>query len=155
MGTTTFSGPIKAGTIQNTTGTTAGTDVANVGQVVMVQSCSVTQDSSDTTIVIPSNSQIIRVHLIVSTTIWNGSATTMGVQDALSAAAITNATGMDGGTARTLVEGSPSGTGTSWNRWVDTGALDRKLALVSTNTGAGEGTLAVSYIQNNNIDTTS
>ena len=37
MGTTTFSGPIKAGTIKNTTGTTLGTDVANVGQVVMSQ----------------------------------------------------------------------------------------------------------------------
>ena len=30
MATTTFSGPIKAGTIRNTTGTTLGTDVANV-----------------------------------------------------------------------------------------------------------------------------
>ena len=37
MGTTTFSGPIKAGTIKNTTGTTLGSDVANVGQVVMSQ----------------------------------------------------------------------------------------------------------------------
>ena len=37
MGTTTFSGPIKAGTIQNTTGTTVGTNIANVGQVVMAQ----------------------------------------------------------------------------------------------------------------------
>jgi hypothetical protein len=31
MGTTTFSGPLKAGTIKDTTGTTVGTDVANVG----------------------------------------------------------------------------------------------------------------------------
>jgi len=31
MATTTFSGPIKAGTIRNTTGTTVGTDVANAG----------------------------------------------------------------------------------------------------------------------------
>ena len=38
MGTTTFSGPIKAGTIKNTTGTTLGTTItANVGQVVMSQ----------------------------------------------------------------------------------------------------------------------
>ena len=40
MGTTTFSGPIKAGTISNTTGTTVGTDMKNVGQVVMGQSAS-------------------------------------------------------------------------------------------------------------------
>ena len=37
MGQTTFSGPIKAGTIKDTTGTTVGTDVANVGSVVMAQ----------------------------------------------------------------------------------------------------------------------
>ena len=38
MGTTTFSGPIKAGTIKDTTGTTLGTDVQNTGFVQMVQS---------------------------------------------------------------------------------------------------------------------
>ena len=38
MATTTFSGPIKAGTISNTTGTTLGDDVKNTGQVVMSQS---------------------------------------------------------------------------------------------------------------------
>ena len=37
MGTTTFSGPIRAGNIRNTNGTTVGTDVANVGYVVMTQ----------------------------------------------------------------------------------------------------------------------
>jgi hypothetical protein len=37
MATTTFSGPIKAGTIRNTTGTTVGTDVANSGFVTMAQ----------------------------------------------------------------------------------------------------------------------
>ena len=38
MGQTTFSGPIKAGTIKDTTGTTVGTDVTNVGSVLMAQS---------------------------------------------------------------------------------------------------------------------
>ena len=38
MGTTTFSGPIKAGTLKDTTGSTVGTNVANVGSVVMAQS---------------------------------------------------------------------------------------------------------------------
>jgi hypothetical protein len=33
MATTTFSGPIRSGTILNTTGTTLGTDVRNVGAV--------------------------------------------------------------------------------------------------------------------------
>jgi hypothetical protein len=38
MGTTTFSGPIKAGTIKDTTGTTVGSNKANVGFVLMAQS---------------------------------------------------------------------------------------------------------------------
>ena len=38
MGTTTFSGPIKAGPIQQTTGSDLGTNVKNIGQVVMAQS---------------------------------------------------------------------------------------------------------------------
>ena len=38
MATTTFSGPVKAGTISNTTGTTLGEDIKNTGQVAMTQS---------------------------------------------------------------------------------------------------------------------
>ena len=41
MATTTFSGPVKAGTINNTTGTTVGTNVANTGFVLMAQSANV------------------------------------------------------------------------------------------------------------------
>ena len=37
MANTTFSGPIRAGNIRNTTGTTVGTNIANVGYVVMCQ----------------------------------------------------------------------------------------------------------------------
>ena len=43
MGITTFSGPIKAGTIKSTTGTTLGTDVKNTGQVVMAQTAHLPQ----------------------------------------------------------------------------------------------------------------
>jgi hypothetical protein len=58
MAQTTFSGPIKAGTISNTTGTTLGSNIANVGQVVMSQSASITQSTSaaESGIVIPANS---------------------------------------------------------------------------------------------------
>ena len=37
MANTTFSGPILAGSIKYTTGTTVGTDIKNTGQVVMSQ----------------------------------------------------------------------------------------------------------------------
>jgi hypothetical protein len=46
MATTTFSGPIKAGTISNTTGTTLGSNIKNVGQVVMSQSAAITQSTT-------------------------------------------------------------------------------------------------------------
>jgi hypothetical protein len=68
MANTTFSGPIRAGTISNTTGTTIGTNIANVGQVVMTQS--VAADLSGGAIhslevqvraVIPANSQISEI----------------------------------------------------------------------------------------------
>ena len=66
MGTTTFSGPIKAGTIKNTTGTSLGTDIKNTGQVVMAQSFTTgttlaggASAANVTDVVIPAKSQII------------------------------------------------------------------------------------------------
>jgi len=64
MATTTFSGPIKAGTISNTTGTTLGNDVKNTGQVVMSQSilidaAVVVGTTTYNVGVIPKNSQLL------------------------------------------------------------------------------------------------
>ena len=57
MANTTFSGPILAGGIKNTTGTTVGTNMKNTGQVVMSQTVAVDQTATtDTTnIIIPAN----------------------------------------------------------------------------------------------------
>jgi len=69
MASTTFSGPIKAGTISNTTGTTVGTNVANVGFVTMAQSKAIDiigADATTTVGVIPAGSQIIDVILDVT-----------------------------------------------------------------------------------------
>ena len=76
MATTTFSGPIKAGTISNTTGTTLGDNIKNTGQVVMSQSVSITQSTTAaaTGIVIPANSQILEATVFV-TTAWDTSST--------------------------------------------------------------------------------
>ena len=69
MASTTFSGPIKAGTIANTTGTTVGDDVKNVGFVKMAQTAAWTQSTTaaDTGIVIPANSQIVDVQIYITT----------------------------------------------------------------------------------------
>jgi hypothetical protein len=71
MGITTFSGPIRAGNIPNTTGTTLGDNVRNVGSVVMVQHVPVTQAGTTTalgtSIVLPANSHILAIQLIAPT----------------------------------------------------------------------------------------
>ena len=71
MATTNFSGPITAGKIRNTTGTTVGSDVKNTGQVLMSQSFSFTfateGAATDTNVVIPANSQIVSVDVNVET----------------------------------------------------------------------------------------
>ena len=69
MGTTTFSGPIKAGTIKDTTGTTVGSNKANVGFVKMAQTAEWTQatTAADTGIVIPANSQITEIIINITT----------------------------------------------------------------------------------------
>ena len=85
MGMTTFTGPITAGDIVNTSGTTLGTNVANVGFVEMVQTVAVTQATNGTTaglyttnLVIPAQSQILSVDLFVNVA-WTGVASTFNV----------------------------------------------------------------------------
>ena len=61
MAQTTFSGPILAGTIKNTTGTTVGTDMKNTGQVVMAQTFAIDLSSGAiaaeaSNVIIPANS---------------------------------------------------------------------------------------------------
>jgi hypothetical protein len=95
MGTTTFSGPIKAGTIKETTGTTLGTDVQNTGFVQMVQSKSVSTigaTANTTVATIPGNSQITNVTLDVIIVNNDGTAATVSVGTAANGTAFIAAT---------------------------------------------------------------
>lgn len=71
MAQTRFSGPIKSGTIPETTGTTVGTNVANVGFAVMAQSAVIdiigASAADQVVATIPAGSQIIDVILNVTT----------------------------------------------------------------------------------------
>jgi len=145
MGTTTFTGPIKAGDILNTSGSTVGTDVANVGYVVMAQTSAVSQASSATTIVIPAGSQILEIDLNVITA-WNGAATTLGIGTTASATALTAAAAVDGA-AIGIVAAVPGTDATRAGNWVNVGTTDVKIVVTSTNTGDGDGWLTVRYIQ--------
>ena len=145
MGTTTFTGPIKAGDIFNTSGSTVGTDVANVGYVVMAQTSAVSQASSATTIVIPAGSQILEIDLNVITA-WNGAASTLGIGTTASATALTAAAAVDGA-AIGIVAAVPGTDATRAGNWVNVGTTDVKIVVTSTNTGDGDGWLTVRYIQ--------
>ena len=151
MANTTFSGPILAGGIKNTTGTTVGTNMKNTGQVVMSQSADVDQTALTTTtnIIIPANSQIVAMDLYV-TTVWSTGTTTMGIGKVGTATAFTGATAVQGSTLG-LVSIAPTASSVVTLRWADIGTSDNRIILTSGATGTGVGILTVQYVQNNNL----
>jgi len=151
MANTTFSGPILAGTIKNTTGTTVGTDMKNTGQVLMSQTEAVTQaaTTSTTNIIIPANSQLVYAKLFVSV-VWNGAATTAGLGYVGDATAFTAAGGIAGGTLG-IIEITAGANKARVDAWADIGSTDRRLLLTYNNTGTGVGWLSVGYIQNADV----
>jgi hypothetical protein len=157
MGTTTFSGPIKAGTIRETTGTTVGSDIKNTGQVVMAQTFSTgtalasgASAANATTVVIPANSQIIDI-VIDKPTVMGGATCVFSVGDTVGGNAtfvnsysITIASGAGRAYPTTEAGGALA--------WADTGTADVKLTWTSTGaTDAGEVRVTVLYQQNNNL----
>jgi len=151
MGTTTFSGPIKAGTIRETTGTTLGSDVLNTGFVQMVQSKSValTGATANTTVaVIPANSQIVDVKLDVITASDDTNAATVSVgTDANGTAFIASSN------AKAVARTTP--VDAAIPNLADIGTTDANVVAVFTATdgdGAnGEAIVTVQYVQNNNV----
>jgi hypothetical protein len=147
MGKTTFSGPIRAGNIFDTTGTTLGTNVKNVGSVVMVQTFPITQAGTATAlgtpIVLPADSHILNMQMIVLTA-WTGAATTFSVGN--SATSTEYVSGAAGGTIG-LIGLNPGSDATRTANWDDTGTTDKRIFVLSANTGDGVGTITVRYIQ--------
>jgi hypothetical protein len=149
MGMTNFSGPITAGNIRNTTGTTVGTNVENVGYVLMAQSAviDIVGASANTAVaVIPANSQIVNCVLNVTT-----------VNDDSNAAAVT--VGITGNTNAFLPSTSVKSLGTT-NGTIETvgtdiGSTDVQVNAYFTATdgdGAnGAATVTVVYLQANNL----
>lgn len=146
MGTTTFTGPVKAGNIPNTSGSTLGKDVKNTGWVQMAQSSAFTQASGATDIVIPANSQIVNIKVFVTTAL-TGAATTFGIGTTASATFLTAAGALDGAAIGPLTA-TPGTDATRNGNWIDVGTTDRKIAITSTNTGSGVGNIVVEYLQN-------
>lgn len=148
MSTTTFTGPIKAGDVLNTTGTTAGT-VKNVGFVEMAQFVAVTQSATAaaTTIVIPANSLITSIDLFV-TTAWSSATTTYTISVGTSATA-TELVAATNANAVGKLSLTPGTDATRTGNWVNTGTSDDIIYVLSGAPSAtpGAGTLVVRYIQ--------
>ena len=151
MANTTFSGPILAGGIKNTTGTTVGSDMKNTGYVLMSQTEKITQAaaSSTTDIIIPAKSQLVSADLYVSV-VWSGAATTAGLGYVGDATAFTAALAIAGGTLG-IIKITAGANKARVDAWADIGTSDRRILLTNTNVGAGEGWLTVRYIQNVNV----
>ena len=152
MGKTTFTGPIRAGNILNTSGTTLGQDVRNVGSVVMAQVFTVTQTTTSgqatgvfrTDIVLPANSHILNIQLMV-TTAWTTGTTTVDVGTTAGGAELVSAGA--GGTIG-VIGLNPGSDATRTANWDDTGTTDRRIWIKSNGgVGSGVGTLTVRYIQ--------
>jgi len=150
MGTTTFSGPIKAGNINNTTGTTVGTNMKNVGSVVMSQSAAITQSTTAAAsgIIIPANSQIVEMYVYVTTAYDNTATLSIGT----TSASTELATAVAVSTINTIKLASQA-TITDADTWEDIGTTDVKIFTDSsaTTSDTGVATLTVTYVQNNNL----
>ena len=152
MGATTFTGPVRAGNVLNTTGTAVGS-IANVGYVVMSQSAPVAQATNvavaglyKTNIVIPANSQILSVS-VLKTTVWNGVATTVNVGTNATATQIAVAADNDLGATLGISAVIPGDSSPRSLVWKDVGTSDVQIYVLSTNTGTGVGIITVTYVQ--------
>ena len=142
MGTTTFSGPVKAGTLKDGAS-------ANTGFVLMAQSAVIDIiGATNTTAVgiIPANSQIVDVILNVTTVSNDGGAATVKIG---------HAGDDDEYLANTNVKAVATTRGTIGADGTDIGTYDQTVNAIFTagtgNGAAGAATVTVLYIQNNNL----
>jgi len=153
MATTTFSGPIKAGTISNTTGTTLGDDVRNTGQVVMTQSIMIDAAvAAGTTTynvgVLPKNSQLLTATIRCAVVSNSGTSATVSVGKTSSAAFFIAATNVKAlGETTTLATASLD----SADRVGADTQITATLIAVGTTATTGQVTVTFTYVQANNL----
>lgn len=148
MSITTFTGPIKAGNVLNTTGTTPGT-IKNVGFVEMAQSAAIVQSATAaaTAIVIPAYSIIISIDVLV-TAAWSSATTTYTLSVGTSATA-TELVAATNANAVGRLALSPGTDATRTALWANVGSSDVQIYVKSgaPSTPVGAGTLIIRYIQ--------
>lgn len=153
-----FAGPLLSGVIPHSdgSGTLAGvggqTGTANRGWVHMTQSCVCGQTSNTGTagqfacpIVIPAQSQVTSIKIMVTTALTGG-ATTLGIGSSGSATFFTAASAVVTSGALGQVTVTPGTNATNIGNWDNVGTQDVQIVVLSTNTGTGVFTLTVEYV---------
>ena len=153
MATTTFSGPIKAGTISNTTGTTLGSNVKNTGQVVMSQSIMidaavVVGTTTYNVGVIPKNSQLltttIRVAIVSNA---SGTATVSVGKTGTAQNFIANTTVKTLGETSSIADAALDEA----DRFGSDTQITATLIAAGTTATTGQVTVTFTYVQANNL----
>ena len=156
MASTTFSGPIKAGTIKETVGSTLGTNVKNTGQVVMSQSILIDPAvAAGTTTynvaVIPKNSQIVEVLMRFAIGSNAGTSATMSVGKTDSGGA-TAAFYTAAQNAKVAAEHTQQVSAfDNMDRVNEDTQVTATLITVGTTSTAGQASVTITYVQANNL----
>lgn len=151
MASTTFSGPVKAGPIKETTGTTVGTNVKNTGFVLMAQSAVIdiigATAADQVVATIPAGSQIVDVilNVVVANTDTGTATVSVGTSSAATAFLPATSVKATGTTRGTLTSSVATDVGTS-----DIQVL-ADFTAQNGNGAAGSATVTVLYIQSNEL----
>ena len=153
MANTNFSGPISAGNIRNTTGTTVGENVKNTGQVVMSQSVMIDAAvAAGTTTynvgVIPKNSQLLTVILRCAVVSDAGTSATVSVGKTGTATYFIGNTNV-----KALGETTALATGSldEADRFGSDTQITATLISAGTTATTGQVTVTFTYLQANNL----
>jgi hypothetical protein len=153
MANTNFSGPISAGNIRNTTGTTVGENVKNTGQVVMSQSIMIDAAVAVGTTtynvgVIPKNSQLLTTTIRVAVVSNPSGTATVSVGKTGSAAYFIANT-----TVKTLGETSSIADAAldEADRFGSDTQITATLISAGSTASTGQVTVTFTYVQANNL----
>lgn len=155
-----WAGPLTAGPIPQSManmgaapapgGLGGSSGLADSGYCVMGQSAVVTQaaGAAPTVIVLPPQSQILEMTLMV-TTAWNGAATTVSVGHTGGGAA--DLVALTSAAALGQLALNPGAVPAAIALWDNVGNSQLQVTVTSANAGAGVGTLTVTYLQGINM----
>jgi hypothetical protein len=153
MANTNFSGPISAGNIRNTTGTTLGDNVKNTGQVVMSQSIMIdTAIAAGATTfnvgVIPRNSQLLTA--TIRTSVVNNNVTSCTISMGKTGSVAYFLAAQDG---QALAEYSTLATGSldEADRFGSDTQITATLISAGSTASTGQVTVTFTYVQANNL----